>query len=119
MRDPEDALAQARRAAAAKRAEPQSAGSIPAAGEPVSARRLAEWAIIEPAESEIVSTRRYGRPITALKRLLLRLLRQYLDQMTAQQSRFNAHVAAHVIQLEERVQALEQSARDADELPPR
>ena len=49
------------------------------------------------------STRRFGRPITAVKRLLVRLLRQYVGQMTAQQSRFNAQVAAHVMRLEERV----------------
>jgi hypothetical protein len=73
--------------------------------------------MIEPLESEVYSTRRFGRPITAFKRLLLRLVRQYFDQVTAQQSRFNAHLAAHVIQLDERVQELEKLARgeqDAD-----
>ena len=50
-----------------------------------------------------------------LKRLLVRLLRQYLVQIAAQQSRFNAHVAAHIISLEDRVLALEQSARERSE----
>ena len=82
----------------------------------VPARRLAEWAIIEPEESEVFSTRRLGRPITALKLLLVRMLRQYLGQMSAQQSRFNAQVAGHVVRLEERVAELEKAAarRDGD-----
>jgi hypothetical protein len=119
--DPADALAQARRDAAASGA----ADTLPPVpGESVSTRRLAEWALIEPLESEVYSTRRFGRPITAFKRLLLRLVRQYFDQVTAQQSRFNAHLAAHMIQLEERVEALEQAvgskdARDADRPPER
>jgi hypothetical protein len=115
VRDPSDALAQARRDAAAK-GGPDTLP--PVGGEAVSARRLAEWAIIEPLESEVYSTRRFGRPITAVKRLLLRLMRQYFDQVTAQQSRFNAHLAAHVIQLEERVDALERGAGTAPGEPP-
>ena len=91
-----------RREAAAADGADADAGSEPeppwAVEDPVSARRLAEWAIIEPDEAEVYSTRRYGRPITAVKRLLVRLLRQYFGQVTAQQSRFNAQVAAHVIQ---------------------
>jgi hypothetical protein len=115
MRDPLQALEAARRAAAAGAAEP-TAGS---AGEAdwalqegrVSLRQLARWAIIEPDEAEVYSTRRLGRPITALKRLLIRLLRQYLGQLGAQQSRFNAQMAAHAIRLEERVAALEEELR--------
>lgn len=107
MRDPAAALEQARRDASRK-GGPDTLP--PLGGEAVSARRLAEWAIIEPLESEVYSTRRFGRPITAVKRLLLRLMRQYFDQVTAQQSRFNAHLAAHVIALEERVAALERGA---------
>jgi hypothetical protein len=110
VRDPADALAQARRDAAAKGA-PDTLP--PLGGEAVSARRLAQWAIIEPLESEVYSTRRFGRPITAVKRLLLRLMRQYFDQVTAQQSRFNAHLAAHVIALEDRVAALERATGTA------
>ena len=58
-------------------------------------------------------------PITAIKRLLIRMLAQYLGQMSAQQSRFNAQVAAHVLRLEERVHALEQAARESDGQQPR
>jgi hypothetical protein len=118
MKDPEEALAAARAAAAA------TAGDQPAAPEerPVwqvlgridSARKLAEWALIEPEATEVYSIRRFGAPITWLKRLLIRLLSQYLGQISAQQSRFNADVAAHVIRLEERVAELEQAPRDHD-----
>ena len=58
------------------------------------------------------STRRYGRPITAVKRALVLLLRQYIGQVSAQQSRFNAQVAAHVVRLEERVAELERAAEE-------
>jgi hypothetical protein len=111
MKSPAEALARARRQAAARG---EADTFLPVPGESVSARRLAEWSMIEPLESEVYSTRRFGRPITAVKRLLLRLIRQYFDQVTAQQSRFNAHMAAHVIQLEERVQELEQAVRTGE-----
>ena len=131
MKDPLEALAAARRASAAAGSGTTATG--PAADEPtpggpardaapgaLTARRLAEWAIIEPEEAQVISTRRLGRPITALKLLLVRLLRQYLGEMSAQQSRFNAHVAAHVLRLEERVAELERAAarRDGDAPPP-
>jgi len=104
MRDPRQALEEARRAAGTgNSADPAPWKLDPSA----SARRLTEWAIIEPEQAEVYSTRRLGRPITAFKRLLIRLLQQYLGQMIAQQSRFNAQVAAHVLGLEERVKALE------------
>jgi hypothetical protein len=114
VKQPSEALAAARRAAA----ERPSATAQPEAPpwsleDPVtSARRLAEWAIIEPEQAEVYSTRRFGRPITALKRLQIRFLQQYLGQISAQQSRFNAQIAAHVMRLEERVAALEQAARE-------
>jgi hypothetical protein len=123
MKDPEQALAAARRAAAAGAAgdetEPDGAAwSLESSS--VSTRRLAEWAIIEPEPSQVYSTRRYGRPITAVKLLLVRMLRQYIGQMSAQQSRFNAHMAAHVMRLEERVIELEEAARrgEAGKPPP-
>jgi hypothetical protein len=112
MRDPRDALIAARAAArdaTGNAAEPD--GSPWSEGSPVdSARRLARWAIIEPDASQVYSTRRYGRPITAVKRGLVLLLRQYIGQVSAQQSRFNAEVAAHVVRLEERVAELERAA---------
>jgi hypothetical protein len=120
MRDPLEALEAARVAAARKRTaadgERTSTAERPPGAEHglVPARRLAEWAIIAPDESLLYSTRRYGRPISALKRFLVRFLRQYLEQVNAQQSRFNAHVAAHVVGLEQRVAALEQAARDRE-----
>jgi hypothetical protein len=45
------------------------------------------------------------------------MLRQYIGQMSAQQSRFNAQVAAHVLRLEQRVAELEEAARDRDHPP--
>lgn len=119
MKDPEEALAAARRAAASA---PPNELAAPAPwsleGSSASARRLAEWAIIEPDPDHVYSTRRFGGPITALKRLLVRLLGQYIGQMSAQQSRFNAHIAAHVMRLEERVSELEEAARRTDGRPP-
>jgi hypothetical protein len=114
VRTPEEALEEARRRAGegpALHGSPasESTQSVEDARRE-SLRRLAIWAVIEPEEAEVYSTRRLGAPITLLKRFLVRLLRQYLVQISAQQSRFNAHVAAHVISLEDRVAALEQAA---------
>jgi hypothetical protein len=115
VKDPREALAAARAAArdtTGNAAEPD--GSPWSEDSPVdSARRLARWAIIEPDASQVYSTRRYGRPITAVKRGLVLLLRQYIGQVSAQQSRFNAEVAAHVVRLEERVAELERAADPA------
>jgi hypothetical protein len=123
VKDPAEALAAARRAAAGDpaNADPGEA-DVPAAPwaveSPVSsARRLAEWAIVEPDETQVRSTRRKGRPITAVKLLLVRLLRQYIGQVSAQQSRFNAQAAAHVVRLEERVAELEEIVRRDREGP--
>jgi hypothetical protein len=110
VRSPEDALSAARRRAADRGPVLDSTGPPVPQTPHESLRRLAAWAIIEPDESEVVSTRRLGAPVTLLKRILVRLLRQYLDQVTAQQSRFNAHLLAHLIALEERVARLESDA---------
>jgi hypothetical protein len=118
VKEPAEALVAARRAAAASAAGATSEGEPPpwSLDDPAaSARRLAQWAIIEPEQAEVYSTRRLGRPITALKRLQIRFLQQYLGQISAQQSRFNAEIAAHVMRLEERVAALEQTARERDQ----
>ena len=115
MKAPEDALREARRRATDEPAAlTESDGGVESTEDArrASLRRLATWAVIEPEEAEVYSTRRLGAPITLLKRLLVRLLRQYLVQISAQQSRFNAHVAAHVISLEDRVLALEQAVRE-------
>lgn len=120
MRTPEEALAEARRRAAedssAQRPPPADRTESVEEARRASLRRLAAWAVIEPEEAEVYSTRRLGAPITLLKRLLVRLLRQYLVQISAQQSRFNAHVAAHVISLEDRVAALEQARAEQGEV---
>ncbi len=109
---PEGALERARRTAEQARRQGGYAEDPPAfeiqAASRISDWRLSEWAIIEPEATRVYSTRRLGAPITWLKRGLLRLLRQYNDQIVGQQSRFNAHVTAHVISLDDRVQALEE-----------
>jgi hypothetical protein len=123
VKTPEEALTEARRRAAesasggsgAVRGDMEDRGESVEEARRASLHRLATWAVIEPEEAEVYSTRRLGAPITLLKRFLVRLLRQYLVQVAAQQSRFNAHVAAHVISLEDRVLALEQEARERSE----
>lgn len=125
MISPEEALAEARRRAA-ERGEAEGGASSDES--PLTAgdsqrdalKRLADWAMIEPDEGEVYSTRRLGAPVTFLKRRLIRLLNQYLLQITAQQSRFNANVLAHLVALDERVRALEEAAaseKASDELP--
>lgn len=111
MKDPDEALGAARDAAGDAGDAGPSLDSLSLDLQFVSARRLAEWAIVEPEPERVYSTRPYGKPITWFKRLLIRLLGQYLGQMSAQQSRFNAHIAAHVMRLEERVEELERERR--------
>ena len=109
MRDPREALETARRAA---RAAPDDGEGQPpwSLEEPaVTKKQLVEWALIDPEDSLVYSTRRFGRPVTAFKRLLIRLLYQYLGQISAQQSRFNSHVLMRVLQLEQRVRVLEEA----------
>jgi hypothetical protein len=115
MTEPERALEQARAAAASMRAggaygdeEPGSAALEP--GPTGGVERLLEWALIEPDEREVRSTRRLGAPVTWLKRGLLRLLAQYHAQLLADQTRFNVHLLGHLRALERRVQELERIA---------
>lgn len=120
MKEPREALEAARRAAAQAPAEPDAAGGSELGDPAIEARRLVEWAIVDPQQARVYSTRRYGKPITVLKRMLVRFLRQYLDEVGAQQSRFNALAAAHVMRLEERVALLERERGGAaGEDPPR
>jgi hypothetical protein len=119
MKDPREALEAARRAASEAGEEPD--GTSWTLEDPaLSTSRLVEWAIIAPDDAKVYSTRRYGRPITLFKRMLVRMLRQYLNEVSAQQSRYNAAVAAHVMRLEQRVEELERR-REAPggEPPPR
>jgi hypothetical protein len=113
VKQPEEALAAARRAAAAAGDGPEV---VPWTLEDpaLSTTRLVEWAILAPEQARVYSTRRYGQPITLVKRGLVRLLRQYLNEVNAQQSRFNALVAAHVVRLEQRVEELERRAADGE-----
>lgn len=109
MKDPHEALEAARRTTAESGEEPD--GAAWTLEDPtLSTKRLVEWAILAPDEAKVYSTRAYGKPITAFKRLLVRMLRQYLNEVSAQQSRFNAAVAAHVMRLEQRVEELERRA---------
>jgi hypothetical protein len=104
---PEEALAQAR-----AQAEPYD-GPLSAPGGRIGDEKLAEWAVIKPDIERVYSTRRLGAPITAFKRLLLRLLRQYVDEALAQETRYNALATAYILNLEERVRELEAKLDDA------
>jgi hypothetical protein len=89
----------------------------------VSVEQLMEWAVIEPDESKMRSTRRLGAPITFVKRLMLRGLQQHFNELTMLQARFNLHLLVRMTELEDRVIALEREAATrradgADEGPP-
>lgn len=121
MTRPEEALEQAREAAARKRREgtyPEAAaGQLESTitAERPSAELLGEWAVIEVDPALVYSTRRLGAPITALKRLLLRLLRQYHVELEARQTRFNIALLSHFQELERRVTQLEGGAAERGE----
>lgn len=103
---PEDALERARAAAGPRREPGLTTEPVP----PLDAARLYGWAFIEPDESLVYSTRRFGAPMTLLKRVLLRVLRQYHAQVLAEQTRFNVQAAAVLINQEERLRDLERRA---------
>ena len=111
MTSPEEALQLARERAEAARARGAYGDDLGRfAIDPVDAvtlEHLLEWAVIDPDVSELRSTRRWGAPITLVKRMLYRLLRQYHGQVIAQQSRFNIQLAVYVGQLADRVERLE------------
>jgi hypothetical protein len=69
--------------------------------------RLLEWALIEPDASRVYSTRRWGKPITLLKRGLLRVLHQYHNELLAEQTRFNLQMTVYAGELTEKLGALE------------
>jgi hypothetical protein len=114
--DPDEALEAARRAAAARRAEggyagAESGGALDetfTSGTP-SIELLSQWAVIEVDESVLYSTRRAGVPVTALKRLLVRLLRQYFVEAEARQTRFNIAVLSSLRDMEKRLERLEEA----------
>jgi hypothetical protein len=109
---PEEALAAAREAASAARARGAYADDLSGfqikPTDRVSHERLMEWAVIEPDVTLMRSTRRAGRPITWVKRLLLRGLQQHFNELTAQQTRFNLHMLVALTELEDRVSDLEE-----------
>ena len=116
MTRPDEALERAREAAERKRAEGRYGepghATLDASitDERPSRELLAEWAAIEVDEDLVYSTRRLGAPVTAFKRLLLRLLRQYHVELEARQTRFNMALLAHFEELERRVERLERES---------
>lgn len=111
MTRPEEALGAARAAAAAARARGEYAddlrGLTVAPTDATTVEKLLEWALIEPDVDLVYSTRRWGRPITAVKRALIWTLRQYNGQVHGQQTRFNHHIVLYARRLEDRVAELE------------
>lgn len=119
MTRPEDALERARAEAARKRAAGTYGEPGPAAldesivsGRP-SAELLSRWAVVEGDPRLLYSTRRAGSPVTALKRGLIRLLRQYLGDVESRQTRFNIALLASVQDLQRRVERLEEGVQAA------
>ncbi len=109
---PEEALEAARATAAAARERgayrDDLSGFEIAPTDRITTEQLMEWAVIEPDETLMRSTRRLGAPITWFKRLLLRGMQQHFNELTSQQTRFNLHVLVHVAELEDRVRRLEE-----------
>lgn len=119
MTPPEEALERAREAARGKRSRGGYADTAADAPDPLDptilggrapAELLSEWAVIEIEPDRVYSTRRWGAPVTALKRLLLRLMRQHLVELEARQTRFNLGLLAAFQELDRRVEALESAA---------
>jgi hypothetical protein len=104
--DPDEALERARAARGEHEGDPALAPTdLDRLGsERVGFDQLREWAVIDVDPATLRSTRRMGAPVTAFKRLLLRLLRQYTADLEAQQTRFNL---ALLDELEQRLRALE------------
>jgi hypothetical protein len=111
---PEDALALAKKRAAARGYHESGPGELERTfvDDVPDLALLAEWAVIEVDPDLVYSTRRFGGPITALKRLLLRLMRQYHGQVEARQTRFNIAVLERLRVLEQRLDSLERADRE-------
>ncbi len=103
---PEDAL-RAARAAAAEHDDEIPGGTVIEPTERLSIEQLSDWAAIEPDPDLMRSTRKLGAPITFVKRQLLHVMRQYLRELQAQQTRFNLILIGRVAELEERIAKLE------------
>lgn len=113
MTRPEEALERAREAAERGRAEGLYEEPGPGALEATfvadapELETLAEWAKIEVEPDVLYSTRRMGGPVTAFKRLLLRLLRQYHVEVESQLTRYNIGVLTRLRLIEARLDRLE------------
>jgi hypothetical protein len=119
--EPEAALEQARQAAAAMRAE-GAYGQDPSdaqltAPEELTMDKLFEWALLDPDVRDVRSTRRFGAPMTAFKRALLRLLQQYHAALLAEQTRFNVNLLLYLQRLEQRLEAVEDRAEQPGDGP--
>ncbi len=110
---PEDALPAARKAAA-EHDDSVPGGLTLKPTERASIEQFMEWAMIEPDPKNMRSTRKLGAPITFAKRQLLHVLRQYLGELEAQQTRFNLNVVARMAELEERVAKIEARAGERE-----
>jgi hypothetical protein len=75
---------------------------------------LLEWAIIEPDMDLVVSTRRWGAPISWVKRALIHLIRQYTGQLASQQTRLNVHLMGRVGELDDRLADLTHRVGDLE-----
>jgi len=104
MTQPEDAIQKARAAAAAASPAGELAQSFEhdIAGDAPSDELLQEWAVISVDPERVYSTRRLGAPLTFVKRVFLRLMRQYTAELEAQQTRFNLAVLGRLRELERR-----------------
>jgi hypothetical protein len=117
---PQDAVAAARAALADRRADGAYAEDLEdwriQPPERPSTDALLEWAIIEPDLDLVVSTRRLGAPISAVKRLLIHLIRQYTGQLASQQTRVNVHLMGRLGELDERLADLNLRVADLEDL---
>ena len=111
MTTPEEAVEQARVSVAAMREQgaypPSESHLAPLKADRVTYGRLLQWAVVDPDPRNVRSTRRFGAPITAIKRALLRLLFQYHAELIAEQTRLNINLVHYVGALEGRVTELE------------
>lgn len=102
---PDEALERARAEARPFTEEPVWLRADPV--DAVTTERLMEWSLIEPRLDRVYSSRRGGRALSAGKRLMVRLLRQYFAELIDQENRFNAMAAVHIARLEDRIRELE------------
>lgn len=116
MSTPEEALERAREAAERKRERGEYAPRQPGAlAESITApdpELIGDWAVIAVDPDRVYSTRALGAPVTGLKKLLMRLLRQYTVELEAQQTRFNIALFSQLRELERRVSALERAREE-------